>query len=228
MRQNLIQPFRGTMIQRAHPFSRGLVGRWPLNEGTGNKVFDYSGNGNHGTLTNMDPATDWVSGRNGLGFALDFDGDNDNILVGDVFEIGSEISVLFWATTTAAGNFFVSKAVNANYDFGCYVQSGTELRLFYGSNSNVNSTLTAPSDGSWHFYAYIASPSETRFHKDGQSESLSGITLADNNGILLIGSRNPVSIFGHTGKISDMQIYNYALREQEVHSHYRSSYLGFR
>jgi len=35
-----------------HPLARGLVGYWLMNEGSGNKVFDLSGNGNTGTFTN--------------------------------------------------------------------------------------------------------------------------------------------------------------------------------
>jgi len=53
----------------------GLVGWWPLQEGGGSTAFDVSGYGRDGTLTNMDPATDWVVGEKGK--ALDFDGTND-------------------------------------------------------------------------------------------------------------------------------------------------------
>ena len=56
------KPYRGIQLNRQHPLARGLVGCWLVNEGTGDKVFDYSGNGNNGILTNMDEA-DWVSGR---------------------------------------------------------------------------------------------------------------------------------------------------------------------
>lgn len=56
----------------------GLVGCWVPQMGpTGTTLLDLSGYGNHGTLTNMDPATDWVPGPNG--WALDFDGYNDVI-----------------------------------------------------------------------------------------------------------------------------------------------------
>lgn len=48
-----LKPTRGICLNRNHPLSRGLVGLWPFNEGLGNKVFDLSGNGNTGTLTNM-------------------------------------------------------------------------------------------------------------------------------------------------------------------------------
>ena len=57
---------------------RGLAGAWPMQEGGGVKAFDVSGYGNHGTLTNMDPATDWVVTEKGR--ALDFDGSNDGVL----------------------------------------------------------------------------------------------------------------------------------------------------
>jgi len=47
----------------------GLVGLWPLAAGGGVDAYDLSGYGNHGTLTNMDPATDWVPSP--YGWALD-------------------------------------------------------------------------------------------------------------------------------------------------------------
>ncbi|MEO9796534.1 MAG: LamG-like jellyroll fold domain-containing protein, partial [Crocinitomicaceae bacterium] len=41
----------------------GLVAFWDLEDGTGSGVAtDLTGNGNNGTLTSMDPSTDWVSG----------------------------------------------------------------------------------------------------------------------------------------------------------------------
>src|SRR3989344_4032944 len=59
----------------------GLVGYWSMEEGTGNsRTFDRSGNGNTGTLTNMDPLTDWVNGATSTGQALDFDGSDDYVL----------------------------------------------------------------------------------------------------------------------------------------------------
>ena len=40
-----------------------LVGHWKLDEDSGTTASDTSINGNEGTLTNMDPATDWVPGK---------------------------------------------------------------------------------------------------------------------------------------------------------------------
>ena len=65
--------------QSAHPnLWDGLVGAWMPSFGvTGETLRDVSGNGNHGTLTNMDAASDWVTTPKGL--ALDFDGVNDYV-----------------------------------------------------------------------------------------------------------------------------------------------------
>ena len=61
-------------------YNSGLVpnaGFWPMQEGSGNKVFDLSGNGNNGTLIS---ALTWVLGE--YGPAINFPGSDDYINVG--------------------------------------------------------------------------------------------------------------------------------------------------
>jgi len=60
---------------------QGLVGAWSpcLSPRGGTVLRDLSGRGNHGTLTNMDAATDWVT--SGGKTALDFDGSNDYVSI---------------------------------------------------------------------------------------------------------------------------------------------------
>ena len=76
----------------------GLLGAWMPGLGvTGGTLRDVSGNENHGTLTNMDPATDWVTTSKGL--ALDFDGSDDyaKTSANDRYKVsGGEITVLQW------------------------------------------------------------------------------------------------------------------------------------
>lgn len=73
------QGFARCRGESAHPgFWDGLIGQWMASLGaTGGALFDWSGHGSGGTLTNMDPDTDWVAGR--YGWALDFDGVNDYV-----------------------------------------------------------------------------------------------------------------------------------------------------
>lgn len=46
------KPMKGTLLNRAHWACQGLEALYLFNEGSGNKVFDYSGNGHSGTATN--------------------------------------------------------------------------------------------------------------------------------------------------------------------------------
>ncbi len=59
---SIIKPVLGSQLNLGRHLSKGLVGLWLLNEGSGNKVFDLSGNRNDGTFTGM---VDWVSGKFG-------------------------------------------------------------------------------------------------------------------------------------------------------------------
>ena len=67
--------------EAAHPHLwRGLVRAWvPALGVTGDTLRDVSGRKHHGTLTNMDLATDWQASDGG--WCLDFDGTNDYVLL---------------------------------------------------------------------------------------------------------------------------------------------------
>lgn len=59
---------------------RGCVGAWsPLLGPSGLTLRDWSGFGNHGTLTNMAASSDWVV--SGGRYALDFDGTDDHVVL---------------------------------------------------------------------------------------------------------------------------------------------------
>ena len=73
------QPFRGLQINRTHPLAKNLIGYWVCNDGTGKKVWDYSGNGNQGTLEGTAPT--WTAG--GKGWAVNFPGTNERLDCGN-------------------------------------------------------------------------------------------------------------------------------------------------
>jgi len=70
----------------------GLVAHWTFDESSGNTASDFSGNGHDGTLVSMDDSN-WVEGK--VGNALDFDGTDTYVAVGDVGEY-SDISITLW------------------------------------------------------------------------------------------------------------------------------------
>ncbi|MDT8301020.1 MAG: LamG-like jellyroll fold domain-containing protein [Sedimentisphaerales bacterium] len=73
-----------------------LVGWWKLDETEDDQASDSSGNRIDGTLTQMNPATDWVTGK--LGGGLDFDGFNDYVNCGNdsSLDITDEITLAAW------------------------------------------------------------------------------------------------------------------------------------
>ena len=84
---------------------RGCVGAWaPCLGPTGLTLRDWSGRSNHGDLTNMTPASDWVT--NGGMYALDFDGTDDwvDFGTGTDLSIGSVRSVFFSITPRSASS----------------------------------------------------------------------------------------------------------------------------
>jgi hypothetical protein len=77
----ITKPPLGSQVNRGHSLSKGLVGCWLFNEGSGDKVYDLSGDQyTTGTLLSMTPPTDWKGGEDG--YALDFDGVNDYVRIG--------------------------------------------------------------------------------------------------------------------------------------------------
>jgi len=92
--RNLWQPARGSQrplwpftVNRDSLQADGLVAWWPFAPPGGDILFDLSGRGNHGTLTNMAPESDWVANELFGGLALDFNG------VDAVVSIASPIAI---------------------------------------------------------------------------------------------------------------------------------------
>jgi hypothetical protein len=89
---------------------QGVVGYWSASAGpSGYRLLDRSGRGNHGTLTNMDAATDWVV--DGGRYALDFDGSNDFADLGTTqfLTVGEPYTLSWWEKITSSANTYQSR-----------------------------------------------------------------------------------------------------------------------
>lgn len=124
---------RGAQLNFTHPSAHGSTGYWLLNEGTGDKVFDYSRNGNIGDIN----GATWVPG------GLRFNG-VDNIVRIPSFmpesADGKHLSGSVWVkTTTTAEVYFFTK-----YDNG----TGVRTFLLHISGGKVR-ILVVPTGGGW-------------------------------------------------------------------------------
>ena len=105
----------GTHDESAYPeLWRGVVGAWCPSLGpTGNRLHDFSRRNNWGTLTNMDPATDWVVDRGQ--YALDFDGSSDCVNLGSQHDFTGAFSFSIWINLRSRTGYHI---IFAKSDFG--------------------------------------------------------------------------------------------------------------
>lgn len=142
---------------------------------SGLNLYDLAGGRRHGTLTNMDVATDWV--RSQGRYCLDFDGSND--YVGGFGNIqvarGLTISLWFRATNTnKARHSLYSGSSDSSPDLYAHIQqvSGTTYahNLFFRDNyAGTGTSFTL--DTAWHHYAWVLSAgSGTKYYLDGKPQ----------------------------------------------------------
>jgi hypothetical protein len=158
-----------------------LAGWWPMNEGSGQTVRDWSGRGNNGYLgsTTGADANDptWIRGVF-LGSALRFDGTNDYVTIPDSSALKpARLTVAAWVrgTGTPDHRYIVAKGANAcsTGSYGLYTGAhggasfyiADSLSFFYVS---PEAPASAVWDGNWHHVAGTFDGSTVRFYLDGE------------------------------------------------------------
>jgi hypothetical protein len=120
----------------------GLVGAWCPSLGpSGYTLLDRSGGGNHGVLTNMDAASDWV-GTPG-GWALDFDGSNDWINIPRPRQIAA----------TGVTQFTVSYWVKLRSGYGVTLRCRSTTGLIVYSATNLSGGIQIGTGGTYPIYS---------------------------------------------------------------------------
>ncbi len=207
------------------PRSHNIVGRWVPSAGaTGFRLVDRSGRSNHGTLTNMDPASDWVASGGKL--ALDFDGSDDFVNTGNWSNSLTRISVSAWVRpTSGTRQDFVSKWGSINYQY-VLLQGVTASRFqFYISTTSSNAigsgdSTTVISAGVWYHVVGTYDGSTVRLFVNGtleNSTSHSGNLSASTQNNLI--GKSGDALFA--GQLDDVTIFNTALTANEVREIYR-------
>ncbi|MDD3486964.1 MAG: DUF2341 domain-containing protein [Candidatus Moranbacteria bacterium] len=217
--------------QIAWDYNRGKpVGWWKMDEGQGDKAYDSSGNGNTGTLTSMDPATDWVDGK--FAKALDFDGSDDRVEDTNTshFNFGTgSFSVGFWVKfgANATTMFPVSKGqeayATAGYRF-MFMGTGNQHLYFYAGDginnveSDVGDLSAIKSNWNHYFATFEGTTKQAKVYLNGvykNQQTNASIGSIDNNYKFTVGARSNGS-YNFQGQIDDVRIYNYALTAEQV------------
>ena len=202
----------------------GLVGAWspPLGP-TGLTLFDQSGYGNDGTLTNMDPATDWMMTEKG--WALDFDGSNDYVNCGSnlMNEVWDELTISVLANLSTNGSFGMV-CTGPYYTPGGWFFGHTGGTARYGFSAG-NSFAGYYEDGFdfnvWCRYSMVYSKPKSimRLYRDDilLYEKTSGtfVSLPDSGNDVVIGLQ-PTTGYNMKGILASASIWNRALTPNEI------------
>jgi len=167
-----VKPMLGTQVDWSHPLSRGLVGYWSMQEGSGGTIYDISGYGNHGTL---EADTHWVPGK--FGPCLDFDGDGDYVQAPNPsFASDTEGTIVLWFYRSDSGTdktVFYCGDSGSNNNFFVFNIDGVERPKFrVKTSSDILSTggqagTLQFSTNTWYQVAYVAHSSGNTIYIDG-------------------------------------------------------------
>jgi len=211
-----------------------LKGWWHFDEGSGsNMTYDYSGNKNNGTLTNMNPYGNLTSGWNSTdckyGNCLKFDGVNDYVDVGENFDtiLTDEFSVGMWFKIEDANTwgYGISKGTGNDLETvlrqdECVIRTSDGWQYpagtgTWGSTNNLNFN-------EWYYYVitYSGSGSDHTL-----TAYLNGQSIGTETSLGAIDSGTPLYIGTdgtdyNNGTIDEVRVYSRALTAAEVSSDY--------
>ena len=208
------KPFRGMQLNRNHPLAKGLVGCWVMNEATGNKVFDLSGNGNDGNII----GADWVA--NGLDFvAADSDYVSASVSSGWLSYPHTIISLF---KTPSSGTQRIVTIANVTSDtiyFALDANVGNDFTYWFRAASG-NLIYTAETPAADTVYMMVGVSSAKNNHElyiDGRYKDMSTVNAdplaVDTIGFGVLIRLNPIY---SDGEIYSTYIYNRALSPTEI------------
>jgi prepilin-type N-terminal cleavage/methylation domain-containing protein len=198
----------------------GLVGYWPLDEGTGTVVYDYSGNNATGSWSGTQAGTSgFYSPGQVQSWAGYFDGISDYIQLPDStpLNLSNQGTVLVWVNPVGTYGDIVAKenTVSPYQGYGLYDWGGQSNAFIANASTNNNTGASSNlSTGAWACLTLRFDGSNVDIYVNGTL--LGSVTQTINatpSGFpLRIGE---ITRYFH-GLISDVRIYSRALSAAEI------------
>jgi hypothetical protein len=201
----------------------GLIGAWCPSLGpSGYTLLDRSGRGNHGTLTNMDAATDWVGGPGG--WVIDGDGSNDRVHTALRLPT-SGMTYCGWVLIRSFKSGFINRpfgeADNAVGTAGSSIilnAGGPYVAMRGGSARDINaSSAAATSTNQWYHWAVTLSDAPRVWRNGILIATGTGSTIASwNKGFKILADDDAGGSTTINGQVSDVGVWNRALTQNEI------------
>ncbi|MDD4062228.1 MAG: LamG domain-containing protein [Candidatus Pacebacteria bacterium] len=202
----------------------GLVGYWPMNEGEGKYVYDYS------------PRTDnW--GKM-FGPYLNFDGTDDYVDCGDInepIEGKNNFSIGYWINLEQNKNYntHMGTVAGSDYNLGWNVLSTVDGSLFFVADDTAGSPWGIAWDtgynlttNEWVHIVFTRDGDVFKLYINGSyyGTTTNSLTIGSGAYNLQIGSSGDERFVD--GKIDDVRIYNRALSAEEVSKLYKGEWVS--
>ncbi len=195
----------------------GLVAYWPFDEGTGKTAEDVTGNGHDGKFAG---APKWVDGK--FGTALEFDGEEDHVVVADDAALAIEENITFMAwfspgdVLTSRRLMVKNNSIFVIFDFG---NKDSIDFLVKPDNTFAESTTTDWKVGEWYHFAGTFDGKTMKVYVNGklEGEAANNVPIAPSDLELWIGGDDfgrPTDFF--PGTIDEVRLYEKTLTEAEI------------
>ena len=201
----------------ANVAEEGLVAYWPFDEGSGKTAEDVTGNGHDGKFAG---APKWVDGK--FGTALEFDGEEDHVVVADDAALAIEENITFMAwfspgdVLTSRRLMVKNNSIFVIFDFG---NKDSIDFLVKPDNTFAESTTTDWKVGEWYHFAGTFDGKTMKVYVNGklEGEAANNVPIALSDLELWIGGDDfgrPTDFF--PGTIDEVRLYEKTLTEAEI------------
>ena len=191
--------------------------------GSGTAIYDLSGFGNTGTVTNG-PVFSGLTGG-----SLVFDGVDDYIDVTSISSISGDFTVALWFYSTAASENIYKRLIDFNYETGFWLGRYANTDTWGGGIIEPNGPygIYLPfTNNQWHYLVSIRRGSTHILYGDGITSTVSNTvstgTLTAVNKLSIARQPGGANQF-FNGRIAQVQLYNRALSAVEVQQNYNAT-----
>ena len=210
------------MLNRYVALNQSLIGCWIPSLGfSGFLLIDRSGNGNHGTLTDMDPGTDWVPSGGKL--ALDFDGSNDLVQFNNLPKMSNYRTLSIWVFQRALSPGGVSRWFSLGNESFVIRENNGQIQRYYldpsGTFRGIRSTSIVLNQ--WQHYILRFDGASLQLWVNGifiSANSFFGQVPRINDGSAILSNSGGEAL---NGLIDDIRLYDRALGAFEIDILYR-------
>jgi len=220
-------PLSPRVIWNGNPFCEpGCVLYLPGYPGSGSSIKDFSGSGNHGTIS----GATWVRLPSGL-WCLSFDGVDDYVNLGNPISLqitGKEIAVELWGKpiTMIGGDAWRTVFMKGDYTFlGLRIYrdlSGLTFCIRSGDTSYTAVYPTALTSGQWYHIAGVYNGANVKIYVNG-AETVGGALTGNIDSIAEDWCIGALSNLGRWCNITvdGACIYNRAVSATKIAQHYQ-------